>query len=109
MDKPPQGVVIGSSMPFVRDWMVPEILAATADMNPVVSLSAGRIRWENGREAFLCDTANPDRLRGLSIGWAYMDQRAILGPDGRWYLDMALREEPGKIVGRVEDIAALIA
>lgn len=109
MDTPPQGIIIGHSLSYVRDVMVPAVVAATCDNGEVtVSIVQGRIVWPNGHVAHLRSTDQPDRLRGLSVGWAYVGPRGM-GDEAWAHLRMALRENPGTIVGDPDDVVALVA
>lgn len=109
MDTPPQGIIIGPTFRYVRDVMVPAVVAATSDHGgPTVSMVQGKITWPNGHVAYLHSADQSNRLRGLSVGWAFVGPLAIT--DGAWaHLRMALREKPGTIVGVAGDVAALVA
>lgn len=78
----PEIALVGATGPAVREVMIegPTGILATAppDFRPKWEPSRRRLTWPNGAVAHGVSAEEPDRVRGLNIGFAWLDEAAFM-------------------------------
>lgn len=80
--KVPEIALVGATGPAVREVMIegPTGILATAppDFRPKWEPSRRRLTWPNGAVAHGVSAEEPDRVRGLNIGFSWLDEAAFM-------------------------------
>lgn len=78
----PEIALVGATGPAVREVMIegPTGILATAppDFRPKWEPSRRRLTWPNGAVAHGVSAEEPDRVRGLNIGFSWLDEAAFM-------------------------------
>lgn len=77
------GMVVAPTYPMLRDATLRTFLTIAAEAQPQFYKTEMRVQLVNGAEILFRSADEPDRLRGVNLNWAWIDEAALC-PVGTW-------------------------
>lgn len=76
-------MVVAPTYPMLRDATLRTFLTIAAEAQPQFYKTEMRVQLVNGAEILFRSADEPDRLRGVNLNWAWIDEAALC-PVGTW-------------------------
>lgn len=92
------GAVIAPTYPMIRDATMRTFLELATKAGVLKQFNKGDMTVDliDGKHILFRSSDDPDRLRGPNLGWAYLDEAALMDADTWLIMIGRLRERPGR-------------
>lgn len=98
LGRPSRGMVVCPTYTMLRDAVLPTCLEVWGPLVRRINYSYLGVILAGGHHVLMRSADNPDRLRGVNLHWAWIDE-AVYCPDGTWEVTIARLRAEG-VLGR---------